>query len=268
MRYSRAARLAGTIVAAIICTSAHAAGQVAVIGSSIHERDAAPGASYDGSITIRNDDPAPQQVRIYLTDYRFDAEGRTEFARSGTSARSNAPWISLGAEVVVIPPGQTSVVPYRVTVPTGGTAASGSYWSVAMIEGAAAPIRGADSKSVQLVAVRRQAIQLVTHVGDTGGAAISFSNVRVVADSSGSKLLFDTENTGTRARRLVLSVDLYSPDGRLVGRFSNSRGLVYPGCSIRQSFAIGELAKGEYRVLVVADAGPDDLFAGNFTLIL
>lgn len=268
MKCSRSAKLAAILGIAAALSSFPAQAQIAVLGSSIQERVAAPGSVYEGSFAVRNDSPVPQEVRISLTDYRFDAGGRTEFAPGGTSARSNARWIQLGAQVVIVAPGQTSVIPYKVQVPSQGTDAAGSYWSVAMIEGPALPKRGASTGSVQVQAVMRQAIQLVTHIGETGAAGISFSNVRIVADSAGSKLVFDTENTGTRARRLALSVEVYSQGGKLVGRFSNTRGLVYPGCSVRQAFAIGAVEKGEYLAFIVADAGKDDLFAGNFVLKL
>jgi hypothetical protein len=121
--------------------------------------------------------------------------------------------------------------------------------------------------SVKVNAVVRQGVQLVTHVG-VAAASVSFSNVQVENDSADSVLRFDAENVGSRARRLTLSVDLYSDDGALVGRYSKVRGLVYPGSSIRQAFSIGRVKKGDYHAFVVADAGDDDLFAGNFKLKL
>jgi hypothetical protein len=95
---------------------------------------------------------------------------------------------------------------------------------------------------------------------------VNFSNVRIVRDSTGPALQFDAANDGARARKLRLSVDFYDEAGKLVASLSKQRGIVYPGCSLRQLFSLAGLAPGKYSSLVVADAGDDDLFAGKFQL--
>jgi hypothetical protein len=250
-------------------TSGRAAdAQVSVVGNSVQEHQALPGSEYEGSIVLRNDGAQAQQVNVYLTDYRFSANGASDFAEAGTLQRSNARWITFGSQNVVVLPHQSATVTYRIKVPRPQTdSISGSYWSIAMVEGQ--PIAASATKpGVQIRTVIRQAIQLVTHVGSTGSASVSFANVKVVPDSIGMALSFDTQNDGVRARRLSLSVDLYGENGVLVGRYTRARGLVYPGCSIRQSFGIGTLKKGKYVAFLVADAGDDDLFAGTFKLTI
>jgi len=247
---------------------ARAEAQVSVVNNSIQEQQASAGSEYQGSIVLRNDGPESQHVRVYLTDYSFTANGVSAFAEPGSSPRSNARWITFGSQSVVVAAYQSSTVTYRVTVPElPGASGSGSFWSIAMIEGESVTARpAANQRGVQLNTVVRHGIQLVTHVGTTGAASVAFSNVTVLTGDSGPTLQFDSGNNGQRARRLSLSVDLYAEDGTLVGRFTKERGLVYPGCSIRQTFSIGALKKGNYTAFVVADAGDDDLFAGNFKL--
>jgi hypothetical protein len=248
---------------------AQLAAQVSVVGPSIHEKEAAPGSAYGNAIVIRNEGSQLQRLRVYLTDYAFNADGTSNFGEAGRSVRSNAAWVSFGSETFIVPPGQSVSIPYTISVPpTPAGSGSGSYWSIAMIEGEAHVLNGTAQKgAVRIDAVVRQGIQLVTHVG-SAAASVSFSNVHALEDGAGRTLRFDAANVGARARRLTLSVDLYSEDGALVGRYSRVRGLVYPGSSIRQAFTIGRLKSGNYLAFVVADAGDDDLFVGNFKLKL
>ena len=44
------------------------------------------------------------------------------------------------------------------------------------------------------------------------------------------------------------------------------RGLLYPGASLKQVFALGKLASGTYRAIVFADSGEDAVFASQYTL--
>ena len=246
-----------------------AGAQVSVVGSLVQEHVSAPGSRYQGYIEIKNAASTPVTVRVYLTDYRFDADGRTSFKDPGTTSRSNARWVALGAHSVTVSPHQSSRVPYEVSVPLAlQDSTGGSYWSVAMIELDPSDTSLKRSGSVDIRTVVRQGIQLVTHVGQSASASISFTNIKVVTDTLGRAVTFDVSNDGARARKLLLSIDLYSENGALVGRYTKSRGLVYPGCSIRQLFSLGALKKGTYTAFVVADAGDDDLFAGNFALTL
>ncbi|MGK2961124.1 MAG: hypothetical protein ACSLFK_03135 [Gemmatimonadaceae bacterium] len=253
------------IIAAIV-PHQRAEAQISVVGESIHEAQAAAGSEYHGTILIRNDDTKPHLVRVHLTDYSFTAEGKSQFDAAGSSPRSNGSWVALSAATATISPGQSLPITYRVSVPD---TANGSYWSMAMVEVQSA--RPADlprSRGVKIQTVIRHGIQIVTHAGTRASAAVQLSNVEVTRGPAGAEIRFDALNVGARARRLSLSVDLYRADGAFVGRFEKARGLVYPGSSIRQSFALDNITKGEYLAFIVADAGDDDLFAGNFKVKL
>jgi hypothetical protein len=67
-------------------------------------------------------------------------------------------------------------------------------------------------------------------------------------------------NTGERAQRPLVSLELYTEDGRLIATRKTQRGLIYPGSSVRQNFALASIPRGTYRALLQVDTG-DDLFA-------
>ena len=111
------------------------------------------------------------------------------------------------------------------------------------------------------------AIQLATHIGQTGRSRFEFADIVPTIDDRGHKLIeFDFLNTGERAHHIVLSAELYSAGGGLVGKFQKRRGLFYPGTSGRQQFDLGAIPTGSYTVLLLADGGSGEVFAAQFAL--
>jgi len=86
-------RVLALMTLAVMAVPATARAQIAVIGSTVEERDAAPGQRYEGTIVVRNLTTSPQPVRIYQTDYRFFADGTSHFDSAGSQPRSNARWV-------------------------------------------------------------------------------------------------------------------------------------------------------------------------------
>jgi hypothetical protein len=68
-------------------------------------------------------------------------------------------------------------------------------------------------------------------------------------------------NTGERALRPLVSLELYAGNGRVVATRKTQRGLIYPGSSVRQEFVLTGVPAGAYRALIQVDAGEDDVFA-------
>lgn len=244
--------------------------QVAIIGSAIHEREASPGESYEGTVMVENTTAAQQVVRVYQTDYHFHADGRSSFDAPGTAARSNATWVTLSSSEATILPGERARLKYRVAVPGPGTdSLRGTYWSVIMVEGAGQGSAGvgAPESDAMLTATVRHAIQVATHIVGTGSPLVEFSEPSIaVGPDSGRTLQVDLSNDGGRAHRLEIVLELFTDDGAPVATLRSSRGLLYPGSSLRQHFALGVLPAGTYRALVVADAGGDAVFGAQYTL--
>src|SRR5687768_10764257 len=115
MRIPLTSIIAGAVFLAFPARSA--TGQLVLVGGATHERPASVGSEYTGAVVIRNDGPKPEQVRVYLTDYEFHADGRSNFGEAGIHPRSNAKWIELASGTVTVGPGQSSTVNYRVSVP-------------------------------------------------------------------------------------------------------------------------------------------------------
>jgi len=245
---------------------ARAGAQIAVVGSTVEEHSAAPGQSYEGTILVRNTTATPQSVRIYKSDYLFYANGTSHFDDAGTTPRSNANWVKPSASTVVVPPMGELTVGYTISVPANDTL-RGTYWSALMVEGAPTAPPAASAKQVGIGAVVRYAVQLATHLPKAGSRKVAFSNQVLSTDSTGHRVLeLDVQNTGERAYRPNLWVELYDANGVVRGRREQQRGLLYPGTSLKQRFVFDALPAGSYKAVVFADSGDDSVFASQYKL--
>jgi hypothetical protein len=264
-------RFVGRAVAAALSISAAptlARSQgISVLTSTVEEHEATAGEMYTGRIVIANASRTPQAARIYQTDYRFLADGRTFYDDPGTTPRSNAKWITPQSQRVVVPANGQVTVPYTVRVPADSI--RGTYWSQIMVEGATvAPTNSAGGNpQVGIGAVLRYGIQVVTHIGSTGKRAVTFENPSATRDDKGEAGLdLDVISSGDRGVRPKMSVELYDTQGVLRAKASKQRGLLYPGTSLRQHFDFGALPKGTYKAVIFADTGDEAVLAKQFTI--
>jgi hypothetical protein len=264
-------RLAATLGAALAVAAPSAArAQIAVLSSTVEEKTAAPGEKYTGTIIVSNQSAQPQVARIYQTDYRFAADGTAHYDDAGTSARSNASWITPQASRIVVPANSQVSVPYSVAVPLGDSL-RGTYWSMIMVEGAPAEPGSANNDggkpAVAIGAVMRYAVQLATHIRNSGARTVQFASPGAAKDANGVAALdLDVTDTGERGFRPVLWVEVYDAQGTLRAKAKQSRGLLYPGTSLHQHFDLGALPSGTYKAVVFADTGEDAVFATQFTI--
>ncbi len=243
-----------------------ASAQIAVVGSTVEEHNAAPGQSYEGTVLVRNLTAQPQPVRIYQLDYHFFADGTTHFDPAASTARSNAGWIKPSATSIVVPPSSEMTLGYTVTVPKGDTL-RGTYWSALMVEGAPTAPPPTENKQVGLGAVVRYAVQLATHLPSAGSRRIAFFNQTLTTDSTGQKHMeVEVQNVGDRGYRPNIWIELYDAAGTLRGRREQQRGLLYPNTSLKQQFVFDKLPAGSYKAVVFADTGDDSVFATEYKL--
>ena len=265
-------RLPTCLIAALAACIGPAAAraQIAVLSSTVEEKVAVPGERYTGTIIVSNPGAQPQVARLYQTDYRFASDGTAHYDDPGTSPRSNASWITPQATRITVPPSSQVAVPYSVVVPQGDSL-RGTYWSLIMVEGAptepSASGSVAGKPAVAVGAVMRYAIQLATHIRNSGTRTVQFTSPAATKAADGSAVLdVDMLNTGERGYRPTLWVEVYDAQGALRGKAKQSRGLLYPGTSLHQHFDLGKLASGTYKAVIFADTGEETVFATQYTI--
>ena len=238
------------------------------VGRGIVERHVAAGSRYRGSIPITNGSAEPRRVRLYLSDFSFDASGANRFEAPGTLERSSARWTTLGSTELLIPAGRAVAVEYSVSVPERRPdGLEGSFWTVVMIEELpeeeerrpAAPERGLGVRQVM-----RTAVVLVTHIAGTGAPELTFDAPRVVTENGGRLLQVDVHNTGTVAVRPAVTSELFDASGVSRGKVQGIERMLYPGTSARYRFELGAMPAGRYTAVVLGDAGGDAVFGAQY----
>ncbi len=246
--------------------------QVAINGPMTYEHLVEPGRAYAGSIEVRNPTETAQAIGVYQTDYFFQADGSVLYGEPAKLQRSNAGWITFTPRDAVIPPRESVTIRYSIQAPADDTM-RGTYWSVLMVQ----PIAKGSPESLTFDPARttlgvrqvlRYAIQIVTHIGSTGSRQLHFSKFQLTAENGRKVLAVDLENGGERWLRPSLWVELYDEKGAFVGRFEGGAQRLYPGTSARFRAELVGVQDAEYRALVVADCGGDDVFGANVNLHL
>ena len=140
-----------------------------------------------------------------------------------------------------------------------------------MVEGATTEPSAAGSAAgkpaMSVGAVMRYAIQLATHIQNSGTRTVQFSSAAAAKTAAGGAALdVDMLNTGERGYRPTLWVEVYDEKGVLRAKAKQSRGLLYPGTSLHQHFDLGTLPSGTYKAVVFVDTGEDSVFATQYTI--
>ena len=87
----------------------------------------------------------------------------------------------------------------------------------------------------------RYAIQIITHIGDTGNRKLDFVSVKLLRAEEKSIFQIDVENIGERMLRPLLWVELYDKDGSNVVRFEGGKLRVYPNTTVRYKVDLTDL---------------------------
>lgn len=263
------------LLAALLLPAPPAGAQITVIGDLSNDMQAQPGGTYTGSLLLKNETAEPQEAKIYQTDYLFYRDGTTLYGEAGSSPRSNARWITFAPAYAIIPAGQTATLDYTVRVPASldGRPLTGTYWSMLMIEGIprgsaeSAAGRGAARGALGIEQRLRYGLQIATHIAGTGTRSFAFLDARLVKGTGKERTLeVDLENNGELGARPDVYAEVFDASGASKGRFPGAPFRMYPGTSVRQRIDLSALPAGDYRVLVVVDAGGEDALAAEYTI--
>jgi hypothetical protein len=240
---------------------------IVIVGSMTQRRDALPGASYQGSILVKNGAIEAHGVNIYQTDYHFDADGRNVYAEPGRSPRSNAAWISFSPRRLSIPAGGTAEIRYTVHIP-GEPGLVGTYWSLLMVEDTGSAVSRDAEKRKGMATSIRYGVQIATSIGDTGTSKLRFSKAELRRGQGSLVLSLRVENAGERWLAPSFSAELFGADGKSAGRFKGIKTALYPGTSTLVSFELASLPKGKYKAMVIADNGDERVYGAQYQFIL
>ncbi|MDQ1329454.1 MAG: hypothetical protein QG641_2744 [Candidatus Poribacteria bacterium] len=245
---------------------------ITIIGSLAHERNVETDKTYQGVILIRNTEQEPQEVKIYQTDYLFFSDGKNIYGTpAGKDPRSNALWIVFSPSRLTIPAKATYPLSYTIKVPDDKTM-KGTFWSMLMIEPipknspeAVAPEQ--EKVNTTITQIIRYGFQIITHIGDTGKRELKFVDTQLLKEQEKRILQVDIENVGERQLKPQVWVEIYDKE-TFMGKFEGGITGIYPSASTRYHLDLSGMPEGEYKALVLADCGGDDVFGCTYTLKL
>ena len=248
--------------------------QISILSELSHDREASPGQTYEGSITVRNSGKEPTEIKVYQTDYLFACDHTTRYDEPGTTPRSNAGWVTFRPVRALLARDETVNIRYTVSVPAtdpSGNALVGSYWSMLMVEeiapGSPESSQGVKKIQVGLQQKFRYGIQVATHIAGTGQKAVQFQDAKLaMRPDSTCALEVSVMSTGTLWMRADMYVELFDDQGASKGKYPGTQYRLYPGTCVRQAISLPLLPAGTYKALVVVDGGGAEAFGAQFTV--
>ena len=260
-----------TLFFSLGCTCAFGAPSLNVVGELTKQHSVAPGARLRGEIQIENQGDEAGEVKLYFSDYLHYADGSNLFQKPGAVPRSNASWFSISPSYATVQPKEILTVNYSIAVPAEASL-KGTYWSLLMVEPVSkalvTPPSAKDDINVQVTTHIRFAVQMITNVGKTGEAKISFKDRQLVKEKDKRLLKIGLENTGEKLLTPHVWMELFDQKGQSSGQIDGSKYRIYPGCSARFEMDLSSIPPGAYKAVVVADNGDENVFGANYTLDL
>jgi len=261
------------IILRILLVAVAAHGQIFIEGSLAHDREVEPGQSYSGTIEVGNAGTEEQAVRVYQTDYLFNAQGETFYGEAGSLPRSNGLWISVFPSRFTVPAKGSVAVTYRIEVPVDPNL-RGTYWSMLMVEGIPPDSLEANADeeppepSIGIRQLLRYGIQIVTDIGSTGSTDLKIMDARLVREDEAVLLLLDVINSGERLIIPQVSAEAFNSDAEKAAVVAATTKRIYPGTSVRYRLDLSSLDSGQYQLLLIMDAGGENVFGASYSIQL
>lgn len=229
-----------------------------------------PGASFQGVISVRNSNEEIEEIEITQSDYFFQADGRVSFGKKGSDPRSNAGWIMVEPDHLVLQPGSRATVKFRIEVP-GDTDLKGTYWSLINFdhkiieETLTEDERQANGRTGMSVdPVLGYAYQVITNIGREGEVTMDMQNPTLLKTDAGYFFQVDLHCTGERMINVAPWIEVFNTGGEKVANTRGQENTILPGCSSRIGFEMGKMKKGNYKLLLIVDCGADKVFGGQY----
>jgi len=254
------------VVILFLVLAFHLPAKIIVVNGLTQHLTTVMGGVQKGKIVLKNIGNEAASARIFLEDYAYYVEGDSSPA---TSQRSNKSWIRLKDNLVTLQPDEEKAVEFEITVPRDKRL-NGSYWSVAMVEPADDLVNPeAKAGEVSIRTVVRYAIQLISHIKTktTTKSELSFLNAEVKKTANRKDLIIDVKNTGLIFHKAKLVVEFYDANTGEEKQVITSRSLsLLPTLSKTYRLDIGQVPKGDYKVVVLANCENEEIFGLNMDI--
>lgn len=240
---------------------------IVVLNGLTHSYKIENGKVYKGKIAIENTSSAPQNVKLFLQDFTYHADGTLNYTELHTNNRTNGNWIKLNTNLVTLKGKEKTEVFYEITVPNQALD-PGSYWSVIIVE-PVDDIKPSDNKpGVNITSVVRYAIQVITDIEtEKAKPDLKFENVKVEKEEGKQTVKIAIANNGNLYCRPTASIEIYHrKTGKKIGTFSSLTMGLLPTTSKTFPIEISKVPPDQYTATIMATDEEENAFAINVEL--
>ncbi len=240
---------------------------IVVLNGLTHSYKIENGKVYKGTIAIENTGNSSQNVKLFLQDLSYHADGTINYTTIRTNKRTNGDWIKLNTNLVTLKAKEKTEVFYEITVPNQ-TVDPGSYWSVIIVE-PVEDIKPSDNKpGVNITSVIRYAIQVITDFEtEKAKPDLTFESVKVEKEEGKQTVKIAIANTGTLYCKPTASVEIFNrKTGQKIGTYSSVTMSLLPSTSKTFSIDISKVPPDKYTATIMTTDEEENAFALNVEL--
>jgi hypothetical protein len=211
--------------------------------------DGVPGHSVVGRVQLSNRTGGQKRIGLRAVDVRTAATGGLEYGAG--APRSAGRWLTLARRSIVLSPGTTVQVPFRVRVPAG--AGPGDHFAgIVAVDSAEVARQGRRSRAggdLQLRFVSRLAIAVHMRLPGPAHRRMEFRGAEIVVSPAGARLVLRLRNAGNRLLLRSHGDVTVSQDGEDLFTARVDPDSFVPGTEIGFPVPwLGRPARGTYRV--------------------
>jgi hypothetical protein len=215
-------------------------------------------------IRITNSSSDIVQLRGTVLDWTLTPSGDLAYRKRGETTWGCGKWIQINPVEFALPPGQTQLVRYTMSVPAA--APVGGYHCAISFDMLPPPRAKIDSPMGVINLIR-----MLTAIYATVGAPEVEARIQRLELSrkagkgeKGWEIVTEFENPGNTHYRVDGMVELTSEEGRVIGKFDYSNFPVLPKTPRVARFDVpGELPPGLYRLHAIVDVGTKERLAAE-----
>ncbi|WP_307451734.1 MULTISPECIES: WxL protein host-binding domain-containing protein [Chryseobacterium] len=240
---------------------------IVILNGLTHHYTVEKSQVYKGKIAIENTSVTPQNVKLFLQDFTYSADGSISYTAPNSYQRTNAAWIHLNTNYVTLKGKEKTEVYYEISVPDSADD-DGSYWSVIMVEPVDDPIPGQNEAGISISSVVRYAIQVITdHRPENAKQELRFEGVKVEKENGKSIIMVAIANKGNLYCKPTVSIEMYhKTNGDKAGQFSTLPMGLLPQTSKSFYIDAGKLPPDRYSAVLLATDENENAFALNVEL--
>lgn len=240
---------------------------IVVLNGLTHNYKVENGQVYKGKISLENTGSKPQNVKLFLQDFTYKADGSIIYSIPNTSEKTNAGWIKLNTNLLTLKAKEKTEVFYEITIPKK-VLESGSYWSVIIVE-PIEDIKPSDSKDgVNITSIIRYAVQVITdYDAERAKPNLKFESVKVEKEEGKNTVKIAIANNGNLYCRPTATIEIYNrKNGEKIGTFSSLAMGLLPQTSKSFYIDINKIPPDKYNAVILATDDDENAFALNVEL--